>query len=60
MLHFKIMTNKNKNNLNRVTSSKGLHTLPESGVVPVAVYSDADLQRKQILDENRGKSGVYR
>lgn len=26
---------------------------------PVAVYLNAELQRKQILEENKGKSGIY-
>jgi len=26
---------------------------------PVAVYSNAELQRKQILEENKGKPGIY-
>lgn len=37
--------------------SKGLHTLP---VVPVRVYTDAELQKKQILLDNKGKAGIYR
>lgn len=28
--------------------------------VPVATYSNADTQKKQILKDNKGKSGVYR
>jgi hypothetical protein len=30
-----------------------------TGLNPVAVYSNAELQKKQILEENRGKSGIY-
>jgi hypothetical protein len=26
---------------------------------PAAVYSNAELQRKQILEENKGKPGIY-
>jgi len=34
-----------------------LHTLPNPSV---KVYNNADLQKKQILLENKEKSGVYR
>lgn len=27
---------------------------------PVAVYSNAELQKKKIIQENRGKTGIYR
>jgi hypothetical protein len=36
---------------------RGIHTLPNP---PVKVYSNADLQKKEILLENKEKSGVYR
>lgn len=29
-------------------------------IVPLVIYSNADLQKKQILKENRGKLGIYR
>lgn len=38
-------------------SVRGLQTLSNP---PVKVYNNADLQKKQILIENKGKSGVYR
>jgi hypothetical protein len=38
-------------------SGKGIHSLPNP---PVKVYNNADLQKKQILIENKEKSGVYR
>lgn len=28
--------------------------------IPVAIYENAKLQQKQIMKENKGKSGVYR
>jgi hypothetical protein len=38
-------------------SRKGLHTLP---VVPVMIYTNADLQKESIIKDNRGKGGIYR
>lgn len=35
---------------------QGLHTLP---VVPVKVYTNADLDKESILNENKGRAGVY-
>jgi hypothetical protein len=29
-------------------------------VVPVKIYANADLNKPQILIENKGKSGIYR
>ena len=29
-------------------------------ITPVKVYPNAELSRKQIITENKGKSGVYR
>ena len=37
---------------------KGLHTA-NNPVVPVKVYANADIQKLEILNENRGKSGIY-
>jgi hypothetical protein len=37
---------------------KGLHTLA-SPVVPVKIYQNSELERKQIMQDNKGKSGVY-
>lgn len=34
-----------------------LHTLP---IVPVIKYPNAELQKKQILQDNKGKAGIYR
>jgi hypothetical protein len=31
-----------------------------SELVPVAVYENSDLQKVDILKENKGKSGIYR
>jgi len=28
--------------------------------IVVQIYSNADIQKQEILDENKGKSGVYR
>jgi hypothetical protein len=36
---------------------RGLHTLP---VVPVKIYTNADLQKKSIIKDNKEKAGVYR
>jgi group I intron endonuclease len=41
-----------QNKINR----KGLHTLP---VVPIRVYENADIQKLEILKDNKGKSGIY-
>lgn len=30
------------------------------GVIPVVSYSNADLEKKRIIKENKGKSGIYR
>lgn len=38
-------------------SRKSLHTLP---VVPAMIYTNADLHKESILNDNRGKAGVYR
>jgi len=38
-------------------SVRGIHTLPNPSV---KVYNNADLQKKQILEENIDKSGIYR
>ena len=37
---------------------KGFHTA-NNPVVPVKVYANADIQKLEILNENRGKSGIY-
>lgn len=37
---------------NKMKNSKNL--------VPVRIYSNPNSQKKQILKENKGKSGVYR
>jgi hypothetical protein len=37
-------------------SQRCLHTLP----VPVRVYSNADTEKIQIVEENRDRAGVYR
>jgi group I intron endonuclease len=39
------------------TSRRGLHTLP---VVPVVVYSNADVDKERVIKENKGRCGVYR
>lgn len=31
-----------------------------NNVNPVVVYSNADTQKKEIMEENRGRSGIYR
>lgn len=40
-----------------LASRKGLHTLP---VVPAVVYSNFDVDKKRVVKENKGKSGIYR
>ena len=35
---------------------RGLHTSP---IVPVITYTNADTQKKQIISENKGRSGIY-
>jgi hypothetical protein len=73
LLHFKNMTNIKKTNniytisftlasklqycLQNKINRKGLHTLP---VVPAIKYPNAELQKKQIMQDNKGKAGVYR
>jgi hypothetical protein len=42
------------------SSSKSAAASPSLVVVPVKIYSNADLQKLQILRENEGKAGVYR
>jgi hypothetical protein len=37
-------------------SQRGIHTIP----VPVRVYSNADTDKIQIVEENRNKAGIYR
>jgi hypothetical protein len=32
----------------------------DSSVIPVKKYANADIQKYQILKENKGKAGVYR
>lgn len=39
------------------TNRRGLHTLP---VAPAMTYPNADLQKKQIMLDNKGKAGIYR
>lgn len=46
-------TSANNNSFHR----RGLHTFP---VVPVKIYTDADLQKKSIVKDNKEKAGVYR
>jgi hypothetical protein len=29
-------------------------------IVPAVIYTNPDTQKKRILEENKGKSGVYR
>jgi group I intron endonuclease len=43
-----------------ILKGRSYSTLSPSGVVPVKIYSNADLYKSQILKENKGKSGVYR
>jgi len=39
------------------TNRRGFHTLP---VAPAMTYPNADLQKKQIMLDNKGKAGIYR
>ena len=39
---------------------KRLSSSNSSSIVPAKVYTNADTQRMQIIQENKGKSGVYR
>jgi hypothetical protein len=34
--------------------------VPPGKIVPEKVYSNAGVQKDKILEENKGKSGVYR
>ncbi|KAG0632579.1 hypothetical protein HOY80DRAFT_32312 [Tuber brumale] len=38
---------------------KGLHT-GKNPVVPVIIYQDAELEKNQIMLDNKGKAGIYR
>jgi hypothetical protein len=38
----------------------GLCKSENPNISPVATYSNAELQNKVILDDNRGKPGVYK
>jgi hypothetical protein len=33
---------------------------PSVPIVPAVIYTNAGVQKEQILEENKGKSGVYR
>jgi hypothetical protein len=48
-----------KSKLDALRASK---SIPSSKNIPVAVaiYSNPELQKQEILSENRGKGGVYR
>ena len=39
---------------------KRLSSSNSSSIVPAKVYTNADTQRMQIIQENKGKSGIYR
>lgn len=54
MINFKKFTF--LNTISFSSKLRGLHTLP---VVPVKVYTNADLDKKSILNENKGRAGVY-
>ena len=41
-------------------SGGGFNTLKWLSIIPVAVYSNADVLKKTILKENKDKSGIYR
>ena len=41
-------------------SGGGFNSLKWLTVIPVAVYSNADVLKKTILTENKDKSGIYR
>jgi excinuclease UvrABC nuclease subunit len=40
--------------------SGGLKQVCNSAVTPVAVYKDLEAQKEQILNENKGKAGIYK
>ena len=45
-----------KSKINYLPQQRGFHTLP----VPIKIYSNADVEKPQIVGENRNKAGVYR
>ena len=45
-------------NVNSTNTAKAV--LSTDKVVPVAIYKNADVQKESAIEENRGKSGVYR
>jgi len=38
-------------------NNKSLHTL---SFIPAMTYSNADLQKESLIEDNKGKAGVYR
>lgn len=47
------MNNNNNNNILKTADSLG-------AAIPSVLYENPDLQKEDILNENKGKSGVYR
>lgn len=45
-------------NLVSSNKRKGFHTSPH--LVPVKMYSNPDVNKTQIIEENRNKAGIYR
>lgn len=43
-----------------VVSKRGVHNSSPSTVVPVVSYPNADVFKKEIVDQNKDKAGVYR
>jgi len=45
---------------NKTTMSGGLKQVCNLVVTPVAVYKDLEAKKEQILNENKGKAGIYK
>jgi hypothetical protein len=69
MIHASNITGTGLASHSTVPSFTGLYFLPcpnpscplfkNSPIISTAVYSNAELQKSQILKENKGKAGVY-
>lgn len=46
-------------NVSPINLSAHRHYSTEESVVPVKIYSNADLSKESIITENKGKSGIY-
>jgi len=46
--------------INKTTMSGGLKQVCNSALRPVAVHKDLKAKKEQILNENKGKAGIYK